>query len=129
MLISVAPLSMLIAHLSSTWAASEIRTRRPVSPLSRQSGITFATPAKVQRQPVPKAFLSDADCSLPSELDCKWSFSQLKCSPSCRNVDCGLISCNCQLIPSLERPPWLNLNVSHDAWCASLKRTECSGFN
>ena len=104
-----------LAVLGATPWPERMIMRKPA--MARPSGVTFATPAKIHhRSPLPKAFVSDRDCTLPSSLDCTWSLTKLKCSPHCRNKDCGLVSCNCELIPSLERPPWRQLNVSLDAW-------------
>ena len=73
--------------------------------------------ASLRVQPQPKAFLAeDSRCAVRTSSDCKWVLLDGKCSPACRNVDCGFISCDCEPIPSLERPPWRLLDVSYEAY-------------
>ena len=73
--------------------------------------------ASLRVQPQPKAFLAeDSGCAVQTSSDCKWVLLDGKCSPACRNIDCGFISCDCESIPSLERTPWRLLNVSYAAY-------------
>ena len=87
-----------------------------VQPLTgRARRAVRVTAASPRVQPQPQAFLAgDSSCAVPSS-NCKWLLTDGKCSPACRNVNCGFISCDCEPIPSLERPPWRLLNVSYDA--------------
>lgn len=74
------------------------------------------TPPKAFLDPLPSAAANKA-CSLTQEDECRWSYSHGSCSPAgpCHNVDCGLITCSCELTVSSSRPPWRLLNVSSAA--------------
>ena len=95
--------------LGATPWASQIARRVTLRP--------YKASASSRVQPHPKAFLSEDAvlCSVPSSGDCKWVLIDGKCSPACRNVNCGLVSCNCEPVPSLERPPWWLLDVSYES--------------
>lgn len=84
-----------------------------------RSFLTIAHPRdhdSIRVRPQAKAYLAeDIGCSVKTTSDCKWVLLDGKCSPACRNVDCGFISCDCESIPSLERPPWRLLDVSYES--------------
>lgn len=81
-------------------------------------------PEPAVRGSTPKAFFSPvperSGCALPDKSDCRWSPYRATCNPigadfACRNVECGLVSCDCQLTPSHSRPPWRLLSLSSAA--------------
>ena len=126
-LASVAPSATPNSYMVVFLLALAARQPSP-APRVPFSAHTIATPVKTAslRTMPPKAFIglppssaaaADGTCGLTQEHECRWSYSHGSCSPGgpCHNVDCGLITCSCELTVSSSRPPWRLLDVSSAA--------------
>jgi len=102
---------------SATLAAMFLSAVHPLAPRAASIRRPVAQVAKtVQLAGTDEAERYTCHAALHSAKACRWSYRRGECTPAdkCRAHSCGLVACDCKIMPLAAQPPWavLELNAS-----------------